>query len=53
MLLKSMVPVAAAVVLDYYCNLRAKRRQKKEKATELTRWEGEGGAVVSAPRPGS
>jgi hypothetical protein len=51
MVLRAAVPLMAALLLDRYCELRAKR-QKKEKVTDLTRWEGEGGAVVpSSPRP--
>ena len=52
MILKTIVPIAAALLLDRYCELRAKRTHKKEKVTDLTRWEGEGGTVVPAsPRP--
>lgn len=51
-MLRTMVPLAAALLLDRYCELRAKRMHRKEKVTDLTRWEGEGGAVVPAsPRP--
>jgi len=50
MVLRAAVPLMAALLLDRYCELRAKRQ--KEKVTDLTRWEGEGGAVVpSSPRP--
>jgi len=51
LLLKSVVPIAAALLLDRYCELRAKRAHKKEKVADLTRWEGEGGAVVARSRP--
>jgi len=52
MVLRTVVPLAAALLLDRYCELRAKRMQKKEKVTDMTRWEGEGGAVVpSSPHP--
>jgi hypothetical protein len=49
--LRAIVPLAAALLLDRYCELRVKRMQKKEKATDLTRWEGEGGAATPASRP--
>jgi hypothetical protein len=45
MVLRTVVPLAAALLLDRYCELRAKRMHKN-KVTDLTRWEGEGGAVV-------
>ena len=50
-LMKTAVPIVAAWLLDRYCELRAKRVQKKETVKELTRWEGEGGAVVPGSRP--
>jgi hypothetical protein len=49
LILKAAMPLAAAVLLDHYCELRAKRVQKKEKVREMARWEGEGGAVVTSP----
>lgn len=51
LILKAVVPIAAAHLLDRYCDLRAKRVQKKEKVRELASWEGEGGAVVPSTRP--
>ena len=51
LILKTAIPLVAALLLDRYCELRAKRGQKKEKVRELTRWEGEGGAVVPSSRP--
>jgi hypothetical protein len=51
LVLKFTVPLLAALLLDRYCELRAKRAQRKEPVAELSRWEGEGGAIVpAAPR---
>lgn len=50
LLMKAILPIAAALVLDRYCKFRA-RRKKKEKATDVTRWEGEGGSLAQATPP--
>lgn len=42
-LLKALIPVVAAALLDRYCILRDARRIKHERKSEIARWEGEGG----------
>ncbi len=51
LILKAVMPLAAAHLLDRYCELRAKRGQKKERVRDLARWEGEGGAGLPSTRP--
>ncbi len=46
--LKFTIPLLAALLLDRYCELRAKRSQGKEPVAEMSRWEGEGGTIVPA-----
>jgi hypothetical protein len=48
--LKSAVPLLAVYLLDRYLDSRTKHKQRKERSADLTRWEGEGGAVTK-PRP--
>jgi hypothetical protein len=50
-ILRAIVPLAAALLLDRYCKLSAKRTQRSQSATDLTRWEGEGGAVAPTSPP--
>lgn len=50
-LLKSAVPLLAVYLLDRYLDSRSKRKHRKERTADLTRWEGEGGAVAPKPRP--
>ena len=47
LMLKTMVPLLAAVLLDQYCARRV-QRQRAERAADLARWEGEGGAATPA-----
>lgn len=42
-LLKALIPVVAAALLDRYCIRRDARRTKRERKSEVARWEGEGG----------
>lgn len=49
-LLKSAVPLLAVYLLDRYLDSRAAKK-RKERSADLTRWEGEGGAVTVRPRP--
>lgn len=46
-LLKSAVPLLAVYLLDRYLDSRTKQKQRKERSADLTRWEGEGGAVTT------
>jgi len=50
-ILRAIVPLAAALLLDRYCKLSAKRTQRSQSVTDLTRWEGEGGAVAPTSPP--
>lgn len=50
-LLKSAVPLLAVYLLDRYLDSRSKRKHRKERSADVTRWEGEGGAVAPKPRP--
>ncbi len=42
-LMKLLLPVVAAALLDNYCRSRELRRQRVEKKLDLQVWEGEGG----------
>ena len=46
-LMKLLLPVVAASLLDRHCRTRDLRRQRLEKKRELQVWEGEGGNPVS------
>lgn len=47
-LLRALVPVVAAALLDRYCIRRDARRIKHERKSEVARWEGEGGPPVES-----
>ena len=46
-LMKLLLPVVAAAMLDRHCRNRDLRRQRLEKKRDLQVWEGEGGNPVS------
>jgi hypothetical protein len=46
-LMKLLLPVVAAALLDNHCRRRDLRRQRLEKKRDLHVWEGEGGNPVS------
>jgi hypothetical protein len=46
-LMKLLLPVVAAALLDKHCRNRELRRQRVEKKLDLQVWEGEGGNPVS------
>lgn len=46
-LMKLLLPVVAAALLDNHCRRRDLRRQRLDKKRDLHIWEGEGGNPVS------
>ena len=46
-LMKLLLPVVAAALLDNHCRRRDLHRQRLEKKRDLHVWEGEGGNPVS------
>jgi hypothetical protein len=46
-LMKLLLPVVAAALLDRHCRSRDLRRQRVEKKLDLQVWEGEGGNPAS------
>ena len=46
-LMKRLLPVVAAALLDNHCRRRDLRRQRLDKKRDLHIWEGEGGNPVS------
>ena len=46
-LMKLLLPVVAAALLDKHCRSRELRRQRVEKKPDLHVWEGEGGSPAS------
>jgi hypothetical protein len=48
-LMKFLLPMVAAALLDNHCRRRELRRQRIEKKQELQVWEGEGGNPASPP----
>ena len=45
-LLKALIPIVAAALLDRYCIRRDSRRMKRERRSEISSWEGEGGSPL-------
>jgi len=48
-LMKFLLPVVAAAMLDNHCKRRDLRRQRIEKKRDLQVWEGEGGSPATPP----
>jgi hypothetical protein len=46
-LMKLLLPMVAAALLDRHCRNRDLRRQRLEKKRELQVWEGEGGTPAT------
>ena len=56
-LVKLLIPLVAASLLDGYCERRQRRLQRSQRTQEVLRWEDEGGNVsaggTEVERPGT